>query len=428
MKKALITLILLFSVSALNAENYWTLVAQLGSTPSSFAFNSNDVMYSGTLGSGIYRSTNYGNSWTQLNNGLTDMYIYSMVINSAGMIFAGSGSHGVYISSNNGSSWIHTSLNVSAKVKAIAVNSTGFVFAGTNGSGIYRSTDNGNTWTPVSSPLNVYDISYDLGDRIFAAAGSPNEGVYRSLDNGLTWQQVFTAEHNFNSIAVNYAGTIFAATGDLNTTDLMGDILARSKDGGETWEIPYTFGTSSYGLVINSLGHLFLGRYRSVWVSTNKGEAWDIKAAGLQTGFGILISYGVNSQGYVFAGQEGGYVYRTNYSTIGITKLGENIPVSYSLHQNYPNPFNPVTNIKFEIPLLRGVPARLRNGQEGRGVPIKLIIYDILGKEVEVLINKEMSPGTYEAEWDASGYSSGVYFYTLSTESFSQTRKMVLIK
>jgi hypothetical protein len=110
-----------------------------------------------------------------------------------------------------------------------------------------------------------------------------------------------------------------------------------------------------------------------------------------------------------------------NLYLIGVNKISENIPGEYVLFQNYPNPFNPVTKIRFELPLLRGEPA-------GRGVPVKLTIYDILGREAEVLINNELNPGTYEADWDASNYPSGVYFYCLSTEGFSQTRKMVLIK
>ncbi len=129
---------------------------------------------------------------------------------------------------------------------------------------------------------------------------------------------------------------------------------------------------STYGLLTNSLGHVFLGRYRSVWVSTDRGENWDIKSSGLELDSEILISYGVNSQGYVFAGQEGGNIYRTHYTTIGVRKLGENVPESYFLFQNYPNPFNPVTNIKFEIP----------NAGQRHAFNVRLVIYDALGKEV----------------------------------------------
>jgi len=104
---------------------------------------------------------------------------------------------------------------------------------------------------------------------------------------------------------------------------------------------------------------------------------------------------------------------------IGIEPISSEIPQRFALYQNYPNPFNPVTKIRFSIPLLRGV-------AEDRGVLLK--IYDILGKEIALLVNEELKPGTYEIEWDASNFSSGVYFYSLITENFTQTNKMVVLK
>jgi len=113
---------------------------------------------------------------------------------------------------------------------------------------------------------------------------------------------------------------------------------------------------------------------------------------------------------------------------VGINQINSEIPKTFELSQNYPNPFNPVTRIKFQIPLSRGVP-------EGRGVLTQLSIYDALGKEVAVLVNQNLQPGTYEADWDASAYPSGVYYYKLevspstgSGRGFTETKKMVLIK
>jgi hypothetical protein len=106
---------------------------------------------------------------------------------------------------------------------------------------------------------------------------------------------------------------------------------------------------------------------------------------------------------------------------IGLHPLSEKIPNSFSLSQNYPNPFNPSTKIKFDIPLSRGV-------SEGRGVLVRLTIYDILGREIETLVNEQIKSGTYEVEWDGFAFASGVYFYKLITESYTETRKMVLVK
>ena len=107
---------------------------------------------------------------------------------------------------------------------------------------------------------------------------------------------------------------------------------------------------------------------------------------------------------------------------VGVNQISSVIPEAISLTQNYPNPFNPSTKIKFTIPLSRGV-------SEGRGVLARLVIYDILGREIATLVNEQLQPGTYEVEWDGSNYPSGVYFYQLSINNEQlATKKMVLVK
>jgi len=108
-----------------------------------------------------------------------------------------------------------------------------------------------------------------------------------------------------------------------------------------------------------------------------------------------------------------------------ITDVEENSTINYnfSLEQNYPNPFNPNTTIKYSIPtfqspLLRGVD----------GVFVTLKVYDFLGREVATLVNKEQNPGNYQVNFDGNALSSGIYFYELKIENFSESRKMLLIK
>ena len=100
-------------------------------------------------------------------------------------------------------------------------------------------------------------------------------------------------------------------------------------------------------------------------------------------------------------------------NTVGINGNNNNIPGDYSLYQNYPNPFNPQTEIKFGLPIESFV---------------KLVIYDVLGREVGVLVNEELKPGTYEVGWDGSKFASGVYYYKLLTNDFVDTKKMLLVK
>jgi N-acetylmuramoyl-L-alanine amidase len=94
-------------------------------------------------------------------------------------------------------------------------------------------------------------------------------------------------------------------------------------------------------------------------------------------------------------------------------ETGTMLPTEFTLQQNYPNPFNPTTQIKFSVPQTSNV---------------KLIITDILGKEVGMLVNDNLSAGNYSANFDAASLSSGVYFYTLITDNFKQSKKMILMK
>lgn len=110
-------------------------------------------------------------------------------------------------------------------------------------------------------------------------------------------------------------------------------------------------------------------------------------------------------------------------NVIGITGNHGEIPEYFELSQNYPNPFNPSTKINYFIPLLRGMTA-----ESGRGVFTKLIVYDMLGSEVSTLVHTQLKPGSYEVDWNASDYPSGVYFYTLTAGDYRQTRKMILMK
>lgn len=103
-----------------------------------------------------------------------------------------------------------------------------------------------------------------------------------------------------------------------------------------------------------------------------------------------------------------------NYS-IGINPISTEIPSHFSLSQNYPNPFNPSTKIRFEIPAKTNSITRIT-------------VYDVLGKVISTLINENLKPGIYETEFIASGLSSGIYFYKMSSGNFTSTKKLVVLK
>jgi hypothetical protein len=89
------------------------------------------------------------------------------------------------------------------------------------------------------------------------------------------------------------------------------------------------------------------------------------------------------------------------------------VPLTYVVFQNYPNPFNPSTTITYALP------------KDSR---VSLTIYDVLGRAVATLVNEEQTPGFKSAEWNATGFSSGVYYYKLQAGDFVQTKRLLLLK
>lgn len=127
----------------------------------------------------------------------------------------------------------------------------------------------------------------------------------------------------------------------------------------------------------------------------------------------------VKTNGDIFISGTSGTTYDYDFQLlkcsqlIGVNPIQSEIPIYFSLHQNYPNPFNPSTKIKFELPAAGNVSIR---------------IFDIMGREVSMLVNEFMKPGVYEADFNAADLPSGVYLYKLEAGEFTETRKMILLK
>ena len=121
-----------------------------------------------------------------------------------------------------------------------------------------------------------------------------------------------------------------------------------------------------------------------------------------------------DTDGDLFVGNiKGGFYFYENRDVIGIQTISSNVPDGFLLKQNYPNPFNPTTNIAFDLP---------------KPGFVELSVYDITGKLIQNLLSQQLSPGSYNYDWDAAELSSGVYFYTLKAGDFVSTKKMLLLK
>ncbi len=105
-------------------------------------------------------------------------------------------------------------------------------------------------------------------------------------------------------------------------------------------------------------------------------------------------------------------------NTTGITGNTQSVPKNFTLYQNFPNPFNPSTKIKFDLPASGGIEKR----------NVRLTVYNVLGEEITVLVNSDLKPGTYEYEFNTSNLPSGIYFYTIVSGRFTDSKKMILLK
>ncbi len=169
------------------------------------------------------------------------------------------------------------------------------------------------------------------------------------------------------------------------------------------------------------------GNLTTIKYSSNGVQQWFMQyiggmQGGINRGQCISLDYlrnifviGSNSEN----GTGGDYITIKYTQPVGLESASNTVPFDFNLYQNYPNPFNPHTKIKFDI----APDSRLRGNDN-----IILKIFDILGREIAVLVNEKLKPGAYEIDWNGSNNPSGVYFYSLTIGDFTETKKMVLIK
>jgi len=382
-------------------------------------------LFVGTSVNGTYLSTDNGTSWSQVNNGLTNMQIRALAV-SGPNLFAGTVGGGMFISSNNGMNW--TAVNnglTNLVVQALAVSGQS-LFAGTYHAGVFVSTNNGTNWTAANNglPADTYLSSLVAsGTNIFAgisytAGGYAYGGVFLSTNNGTSWTAVNTGLPSGSArdcfLGVNGAN-LFAG---ISTSDVNGSRIYRSTNNGSNWTAVNTGLPSSatrYCFAASS-GNLFAGIDTSgVFLSTNNGTSWTEVNNGL-TYRGVrdlAVSPGASGFGANLIAVGGG-VWRRPLSDMitSVDKPSNGLPMHFNLDQNYPNPFNPTTIINYAVPQSSNVSIR---------------IFNTLGQEVAELVSEFKAPGYYQVQWNAN-VPSGIYFYRLQAGDFIKTKKLVLLK
>ena len=359
---------------------------------------------------GILCSTNDGVNWSSLNVGI-NMAAFSVTHNK-NYIFAGAYLSGVYRTSNNGINWTQVnsglSTNPNSGVRSvIAIGNN--IFAGYDDyDGVYRSTNNGDNWIRTDTNLRYLTYAFALnGQYLFAATAN---GVFRTSNNGINWENVTSGIMNYGAWSVSANGSIIYAAGS-NGGGTGGAYI--STNYGNSWNIMIP----GIGSIFAFGNYLFAANFGNFFVSTDNGNSWINKNEGLIY-VSVVSIFAYNNYSYT-----GGFSEPPNYTNIlwrrpinelaKINKFAEKIPDDYFLSQNYPNPFNPATIIRFQI-------------KDSRFVTLK--VYDIIGREIETLVNENLKPGIYEVKFDGSKLASGIYFYTLTAGDFKSTKKLILLK
>ncbi|RMF59017.1 MAG: T9SS C-terminal target domain-containing protein [Calditrichaeota bacterium] len=385
-------------------------IGLIGVPISDITIAANNDMFCVTSENGIYSSTDNGNTWQLLNSTLPYQWSGRLVFNFDSTLFICT-QGGLYRSLDNGNTWSLVGLE-NLRIFDMAHNGVNKIYTATYG-GVYTSTDTGNTWQASLTNHFVYSIIYMDNGNLFAGGvhflgHDIGSGVYRSSNDGQNWSWVGIDYSDITSLVFSPNNNIYAG----GWAPVWNNNLFISTDNGNNW---YGLGFDQIhiqDILVISNDTLLVGTEEGIYVSNDGGWTWSELNSGLAGDLDIR-SLAVNSEGYVFAGASNGAIYRSHEPITAIKPLPERIPERFTLEQNFPNPFNSSTVFQFTIP---------------HRTHVTLKIFNILGQKVVSLIDEELAAGTYSIPWDANGFASGVYYYQLTTEEYSQTRKMVLLK
>lgn len=360
------------------------------------------VLLAGTAGSGLFVSIDGGASWHKTN--LQDRDVLSLV-KSGSDLFAGSG-HGVHRSTDGGIHW--TPLDKGKdRVSSLALFYGGTVlFAGTDASGVLRSTDRGMTWTPVNSGLMDTSVLClaTSGSNLFAGTRS---GVCLTADSGRSW----------NSPGAELSGKMVQCLATIGPNIFAGTDAGgvfRTTDVGASWT---TVNTGITDVNVHSLAavdtRLFAGTwFGHLFLTEDGGTTW----ARVDTGLANLCHEALGFSGTtLFAGTRGAGVWRRPLQEMvtSVHELPTGHAAQFRLGQNYPNPFNPSTTITFELP---------------RSAVVRLGLFDILGREVAVVVNGCVDAGVHEVRFNGPNLASGVYVCRLQAGNRVATSRLLLLK
>lgn len=358
----------------------------------------------------ILKTTNSGTNWFSIS--LDTIYEFNGIYffnSSTGVVVGGSSNGSIYRTTNGGINWISQGYFFSSRFTCVDFADINTGFAAAIPGYIYRTTNSGINWNSVfyqsnwtMSSIKTTDINTCFGITMIP----PGYNMFvKTTNSGINWlTQQINSYTILNGIYFNNALTGY----------VVGNILMKTTNSGNNWSTQQTSGNRLF-FIDNNTGYI-VHNNGIIRKTTNAGENWVNQQSGVNSN--LWSVHFINSNTGFAAGENGTIIKTTTGGTSAIKQISNEIPDDFILYQNYPNPFNSSTKIKFSLP-------KFRNEYEQT---VKLTIYDVLGCEIKVLINQELQPGLYEAEWDAINESSGSYFYMIDINGSKLCKKMVINK
>ncbi len=355
-------------------------------------FTNPNIIYAESQNGYLQKSTNGGNDFNYARNGINpdEPTNWSTPVvmdpNDHNVLYYGTDR--VYRTTNGAGNWTVISPDLTDGIPGtrlgtvttidVAPTNSDVIYAGTDDSHVWVTTDYGSNWTDISATL-----PYRWVTRVKVDPNNENN-VYVTF-SGLRWHD--PQSHVFKSSNMGADWT---------------DISSNLPDAP----------VNAFAVDNNDPDRLYLGSDVGAFMSFNGGTSWQPIADGLP----VVSVYDMKIhpvENYLAIGTHGRSMYKIDLGQLVDVKQPVSKLEGFNLSQNYPNPFNPSTNISFSV---------------GHPSFIKLKVYDVLGKEVASLLNEEKSPGKYTINFNAQNLSSGVYYYRITAGTYTETRKMVLMK
>lgn len=409
MKTIKIIILLLLTATAVNSQWIQQTTGTTSPLSDAWMFSENNVIVCGNNGL-LLRTTNGGTNWDS---------IYSSTKTNITEMFFLNATTGWFVNRNDslfktvdaGSTWSFVKIAGDNRTFCFVNETTGWMADGNIN--VRKTTNGGLNWTLVVMPhpvitSEVYFSNVNTGFVFGVRPSADSTYIFKTTNGGTNWNVLLASSRYYNQPFFRDENHIYmcGADGKFESTT----------NGGVSWErkdVANTFDDLQTVVFADDMNGYMAGDESVVYSTTNGGVNWQGQTLSVFTFFTDITFLPGNSQvGYVVG--DYGVIYKTtNGGPIGINQISNEVPSKFMLEQNYPNPFNPVTNIKFSIP---------------KAGNVKLAVFDITGREVAELVNQNLKAGTFNYDFDASHLASGMYFYRLTGEGFSEVKKMILIK